>query len=100
MSFDFRAKIGLLRLRLEQRGHDLRARTERLIRRKREGLNRLALQLEERSPEQVLKRGYVIAMDAAGNILQDTAQVSVGDAVSVRLHRGRLSTQVKGKTEQ
>lgn len=98
-SFDLRAKIGLLRLRLEQRGHDLGARTERLVRMKREGLNRLALQLEERSPEQVLKRGYAIATDAAGNILHDATQVGIGDSVSVRLHRGRLDTEVKNKTE-
>ena len=99
MSFDFRAKIGSLRLRLEQRGNDLRGRTERLIRIKRERLERLALQLEERSPEQLLKRGYAIATDAAGNILHDAAQVSVGDAVSVQLYHGRLNTEVKDKTE-
>ena len=98
MSCDFRAKIGLLRLRLKQREHDLRARAERLIGVKRESLNRLSLQLQERSPEQLLKRGYAIATDGAGNILHDAAQVSIGDAVSVQLHHGRLNTEVKDKT--
>jgi exodeoxyribonuclease VII large subunit len=96
-SFDFRAKLANLRLRLENRGHDLRARTERLLRLKRERLERLRLQLEERSPLKVLERGYAIATDAAGNVLRDAAQVNVGDAVAVRLHRGLLDTEVKGK---
>jgi hypothetical protein len=32
--------------------------------------------------------------------LRDTAQVAVGDAVNIRLHRGRLLTQVKAKTDK
>jgi exodeoxyribonuclease VII large subunit len=98
-SFDFRAKLANLRLRLENRGHDLRIRTERALRLKRERLERLALQLEERSPLKVLERGYAIATDAAGNVLRDAAQVNVGDGVSVRLHRGRLDTEVKTKAK-
>jgi exodeoxyribonuclease VII large subunit len=97
MSFDFRAKIGLLRLQLEQRDHDLRARTDRLIRVKRETLERLSLQLDERSPLKVLERGYAIATDAAGNVLRDSAQVAIGDSISVRLHRGRLVTELRKK---
>jgi exodeoxyribonuclease VII large subunit len=69
------------------------------LRTKRERLQRLALQLEERSPLKVLERGYAIATDAAGNLLRDAAQVNLGDAVSIQLHRGRLSTEVKRKEE-
>ena len=97
--FDFRAKLGQLRLRLENRGHDLRARVERMLRVKKELVERLSLQLEERSPGQVLKRGYAIATDAAGNILRDTAQVAIGDAVSIQLQRGRLGGRVTEKGE-
>jgi len=97
-SFDFRAKMGALRLRLETRGHDLRVQADRLLRLKRQHLERLSLQLQERSPLKVLERGYAIATDAAGNVLRDAAQVAVGDSVSVRLHRGRLNTEVKDKT--
>jgi exodeoxyribonuclease VII large subunit len=96
-SFDFRAKLATLRLRLEKRSHDLRVRADRLLRVKRQHLERLSLQLQERSPLKVLERGYAIATDAAGNVLRDAAQVAVGDSVSVRLHRGRLNTQVKDK---
>jgi exodeoxyribonuclease VII large subunit len=90
-------KIATLRLRLEQRSSDLAARAERLLRAKRERLDRLRLQLEERSPLRVLERGYAIATDAAGHALRDATQIAVGDTVNVHLHRGKLSTEVKKK---
>jgi exodeoxyribonuclease VII large subunit len=95
LSFDFRVKLGALRLRLQNRAHDLRVCTERALRSKREQLARLSLQLEERSPLKVLERGYAIATDAAGNVLRDAAHVTVGDSISVQLHHGKLLTEVK-----
>jgi exodeoxyribonuclease VII large subunit len=97
VSFDFRLKIAALRLRLEKRSADLSVRAERLLRLKRDRLQRLALQLEERSPLKVLERGYAIATDANGMVLRDAAQVAIGDSVAIQLHRGRLSTEVKKK---
>src|SRR5712664_3816669 len=96
-TFDFRSKIAALRLRLEKRSTELAARYERLLRAKRERLDRLRLQLEERSPLRALERGYAVATDAAGHLLRDTAQVALGDTVNIRLHRGRLTTEVKKK---
>ena len=96
-SFDFRAKIGALRLRLQETTHELGVREERLLRLKRERWERLTLQLEERGPLKVFERGYSIATDAAGKILTDAAQVQIGDAVSLQLHRGRLVSEVKKK---
>ena len=97
VSFDFRVRISAFRLRLEKRSAELGIRSERLLRRKREHLEKLALQLQERSPLKVLERGYSIATDAAGNLLRDAAQVALGDSVSIRLHRGALSAEVKKK---
>ncbi len=99
VSFDFRVKISAFRLRLEKRGADLGVRTERHLRAKRERWQRLSLQLQERGPLKVLERGYAIATDAAGNLLRDTAQVALGDAVSIQLHKGRLISEVKKKEE-
>ncbi len=96
-SFDFRVKMVALRLQLEKRGHDLGVRAERLLRLKREQWQRLTLQLEERSPLQVLERGYAIATDSSGKILRDQAQVSIGDRVEIQLRRGRLTTEVTEK---
>jgi exodeoxyribonuclease VII large subunit len=98
-SFDFRMKMAALRLRLEQRTHDLGMRTERLLRAKRERLEKLSLQLQERSPLQVLERGYAIATDASGNILRDVSQVAVGTEIEVQLRRGRLGAEVKNKSD-
>lgn len=99
VSFDFRVKIAALRLRLEKRGSELAARAERMLRLKRERLDRLRLQLEERSPMHVLERGYAIATDAAGKVIRSADQVAIGDTLSVRLARGRLDTEVKRKDE-
>ena len=97
ISFDFRMKIAAFRLRLEKRAADLGVRAERLLRAKRERLQRLALQLEERSPLKVLERGYAIATDASGAVLRSTDSVSLGATVNIQLHRGRLHTEVKTK---
>ena len=96
-SFDFRAKIAAFRLRLERRTAELGVRIERLLRAKRDRFEKLALQLQERSPLRVLERGYAIATDAAGNLLRDAAQVALGNAVTIQLHRGRLTTEVRKK---
>jgi len=96
-SFDFRVKIAAFRLRLERQTAELGVRIERLLRAKRDRLEKLALQLQERSPLRVLERGYAIATDATGNLLRDAAQVALGDTVTIQLHRGRLTTEVKKK---
>jgi len=95
--FDFRSRIAAVRLRVEKRSAELGLRAERLLRAKRERIERLRLQLQERGPLKVLERGYAIATDAAGNVLRSSDQVTIGDSVSIQLHRGRLSTAVRSK---
>jgi exodeoxyribonuclease VII large subunit len=97
VSFDFRRKVAGFRLLLERRQTELTKRTERVLRAKHEPLERLRLQLEERSPLRVLERGYAIATDAAGNVLRASDKVNLGDTVNLQLHRGRLITEVKNK---
>ena len=94
---DFRARIGALRLRLAQRAAELRARMERTLVAKRQRLERLRVQLDERSPLRVLERGYAIVYDAAGNVLRAAEQVAIGDEIAVQLARGRLAAEVKKK---
>ncbi|HXM97017.1 MAG TPA: exodeoxyribonuclease VII large subunit [Candidatus Dormibacteraeota bacterium] len=96
-SFDFQRKIAALHLRLEKRAVELGLRTERILRAKRERLDRARVQLEERGPLKALERGYAIATDVAGNLLRSADQVALGDAVAIQLHRGRLTTEVKDK---
>ncbi len=96
-SFDFRVKIAAFRLRLEKRTAELGVRAERLLLARRDRVEKLLLQLNERSPLKVLERGYAIATDAAGNVLRSVENVALGDSVAIQLHRGKLSTEVKKK---
>jgi len=93
--FDFRARISALRIRLERRATELGKRMERLVRIKRERLEKLLVQLEERGPLKVLERGYSIVTDATGTVLRDASAVSLGDSISIQLHKGKLTTEVK-----
>jgi len=95
--FDFRARISALRIRLERQSAELGKRIERFGRAKRDRLEKLLVQLEERSPLKVLERGYSIVTEANGRVLRDSTQVSIGDSISIQLHKGRLSTEVKKK---
>jgi exodeoxyribonuclease VII large subunit len=94
-SFDLRARIRTFGLRLVQRSAELGVRMERLLVRKIQLLERLRLQLEERSPLRVLERGYSICTDADGNVVRAADQVSIGAEVSVQLARGRIGAEVR-----
>jgi exodeoxyribonuclease VII large subunit len=94
-SFDLRARIRTLGLRLIQRSAELGVRMERLLVGKIQRLDRLRLQLEERSPLRVLERGYAICTDAAGNVVRAADQVAIGAEVNVQLARGRLGAEVR-----
>jgi len=94
---DFRARIAALRARLEQRAAALGVRVERCLAAKRQQVERLRVQLDERSPLRVLERGYAIVYDAAGNVVRAAEQVALGDEIAVQLARGRLAAEVKKK---
>jgi len=96
-SFDLRARIKTLGLRLVQRSTELGVRMERALVGKIQQLERLRLQLEERSPLRVLERGYAICTDAEGNVVRAADQVAIGAEINVQLARGRLAAEVRRK---
>ena len=57
----------------------------------------LLVQLQERSPLRLLERGYAICYDAAGNVVQASDQVDLGDRIRIQLARGRFGAEVKDK---
>ena len=98
-SFDLRARIKALQMRLEQRQGELRTRIERWLVAKRRRLEAVAVKLDERSPLRLLQRGYAICYDSSGRVLRSAEAVALGDEIAVRLARGRLAATVKGKQE-
>ena len=60
-------------------------------------LEKLLVQLEERSPLRLLERGYAICYDARGNVVQSADQVALGERIRVQLARGRLGAEVTDK---
>jgi exodeoxyribonuclease VII large subunit len=97
LGIDLRARFRTFALKLEQASSGLSLRVERALVLKHQRLDRLRLQLEERSPLRVLDRGYAICYDAAGNVVRAADDVPIGDRIRVQLARGRLGAEVKDK---
>ena len=66
----------------------------------RQRLSLAAASLDALSPLSVLQRGYAIAQDKDGRLLRDGTSVAVGDAVRLRLARGRLDCRVEEKSDE
>jgi exodeoxyribonuclease VII large subunit len=96
-ALDLRARVGKLRRALDERSRDLRIRIDRALVAKRRRFAAAALQLQERSPFQLLERGYSIVYDASGKVLRSPDQVALGDDISVRLARGQVDATVHRK---
>ncbi len=96
-ALDLRARVGKLRRALDERSRNLRIAIDRALIARRRRLEAAALQLEERSPFQLLQRGYAIAYDASGKVLRSPDQVALGDDISVRLAQGALDAEVRRK---
>ena len=98
-SADLTARVGVLRRRIERQTSEFAAHARRYLNLARRKLEAATLRLEERSPFQLLERGYAIAYDASGKVLRSAAQVAIGDEISVRLSRGQVAATVRKKTE-
>ena len=95
--FDLRARVGRLQRALEKQSSDLRIRMDRVLVAKSRRAHAADLRLSERSPLQLLERGYAIVYDASGKVLRSADQVAIGDDVSVRLAKGVIDAAVKRK---
>jgi len=96
-ALDLRARVSNLRLNYERHSAELRKRMDRLLVARRRRLESADLQLQERSPFQILERGYSVAYDAEGRVLRSPDQVTVGEKISVRLAKGELDATVRDK---
>jgi exodeoxyribonuclease VII large subunit len=98
-SFDLRGRATVLRRRIEQPCEALRVAIDRVLIASRHRYEKLKLQLDERSPLQLLERGYSITYDASGKVVRLIDQVALGDDISVRLARGVLDANVRQKRD-
>src|SRR5579863_1886119 len=97
---DFRARLRAATVRLDRRTAELGVRTSRALAAKGQLLEKLRVQLEERSPLRLLERGYAICYDARGDLVQSADQVALGERIRVQLARGRLRAEVKDKESE
>lgn len=97
---DADARIALVARRFSQ-GLGLLVRSVRpAVEGRRKRLGEAGAKLDALSPLAVLSRGYALATTPEGRILLSAADVSPGDAVVVRLSKGRLVTTVTGRDEE
>jgi exodeoxyribonuclease VII large subunit len=66
-----------------------------MVRRQRQSVAGLAGRLDALSPLAVLSRGYSITRDESGHVVKSVAEVSVGQKLSVMLHKGQLTARVE-----
>jgi exodeoxyribonuclease VII large subunit len=96
-SVDFRARLRAAAVRLDRRTAELGMRVGRVLAAKSQFLEKLLVQLQERSPLRLLERGYAICYDAAGKVVKASDQVALGERIRVQLARGRLGAEVRDK---
>ena len=80
-------------------GERLPVQIEKVIRRDAQRIDHLQKLLTSLGPLATLERGYAIVTTAEGQVIRDSGAAQTGDTVSVRLHRGELTTVVSKTSE-
>jgi exodeoxyribonuclease VII large subunit len=88
------ARLAEARLHYESAYSSCYAAIEKTVEDGGQRLGLAAASLDALSPLAVLQRGYAIAQRADGGLLRDTASLSVGDSVQVRLAKGKMTAEV------
>jgi exodeoxyribonuclease VII large subunit len=92
---DLRVGLAQRRARLDRAGNRLAPLVDLRLERAQTRLDSLCKQLANLSPLSVLDRGYAIVQSADGSVIRMAEQTRSGDALNVRLHRGRLGVRVE-----
>ena len=82
-------------IRFESARNSCNASVKSQVEEARARLGLAAASLDALSPLAVLQRGYAIAESEDGRLLRDARAISVGDAVRVRLAKGRIDARVE-----
>jgi exodeoxyribonuclease VII large subunit len=97
---ELRTRFDAARARFESAYNSCNAAVEVELEDARNRLGLAAASLEALSPLAVLQRGYAIAQRQDGTLLRDAHSVAVGESVSVRLAKGRLTANVETIEEE
>ncbi len=97
---DLRVRLARRRARMEKLDEALEPAMSLRIERAGRRLDALERGLASLSPVAILERGYAIVSDAEGAIVRDAGSAEEGQALDVRLHRGRLGVQVERVAEE
>ena len=97
---EVKSRLASARMRLDAASTACGGAMEAQLQDGRERLGLAAASLDALSPLGVLQRGYAIAQDASGKLVRDASSVVEGDAVTVRLAKGKLETRVEGRDLQ
>ncbi len=95
---DLRRVLDVMKRDLHAQEHALTATMRTQLQRQRSGVEQATGRLHALSPLNILERGYALVFDANGNLVKDAAQVSAGDEIRARLHRGEIRAKVDTST--
>jgi len=87
--------LGNARMRFESARNNCNTAVTSSVEEARSRLGLAAASLDALSPLAVLQRGYAIAEQENGQLLRDSAAISVGDPMRVRLAKGMLDARVE-----
>lgn len=91
----FPRALAARRERVRARGGELAAAAAGFVLARRTRLAALDDRLRALSPRRVLERGYCLARRADGSLLRDSAQLAVGELLTVELARGEADARVE-----
>jgi exodeoxyribonuclease VII large subunit len=86
-------RLDLSRQKLLNVDGRMRKASQRVVENKRNQFNQMALQLNGLSPLAILDRGYSI-VKRGNEIIKESSQVARGDKVTIKLHKGELSSEI------
>ena len=81
-------------LAVDQIEERLNAAIRQSLRRRRDAMRTLAASTEALSPLAVLSRGYAVVQTTEGETVRDASTTASGDAIEIKLHRGKLKATV------
>ncbi|MDX1605138.1 MAG: exodeoxyribonuclease VII large subunit, partial [Candidatus Competibacterales bacterium] len=96
---DPRLTVVSLDERRQQLGRRLHIAMKRQLQANEQRVGTATKALRSVSPEAVLERGYSVTTGADGTVIRDASQVAAGDAVTTRLARGSIESEVKRARE-